>query len=146
MNSVQGITVFALIGSAALVSGCVNHRGNEATNSANVSSEKSATTGKRSRIWSNYQVKEDCSSGIIPTLKVTSAPVHGKIEIVEETVSPEIPADNVRYKCNSRKYKAAVAYYTSEPGFSGTDKVSLYADWRSDQMFTYTTVRIKVSK
>lgn len=90
-------------------------------------------------------MKEDCSGGVVPKMRVTSAPAHGKVEVVGEAVFPDIPKGNVSSKCNSRKYKAAVVYYTSDPAFSGSDKVSLVADWHDDWP-TYTTVHIQVGK
>lgn len=145
MIAIREMAMCALIGSAILLSGCVNYKGPTSTNAANVSALKPAVSGKRTKIWSNFQVKEDCSAGAVPKMRVTSAPAHGKVDVVGEAVFPDIPKDNVRFKCNSRKYRAAVIYYTSDPAFNGSDKVDLVADWH-DGSPTYTTVHIQVSK
>ncbi|UXN61807.1 hypothetical protein [Phyllobacterium zundukense] len=146
MNMRRISTVAVLVTFSVAISACVTHKGPDATNSQYVNVEKIALSGQRTALWRNFQANEDCSPGVVPSMKVTSQPAHGKIDIVVEAFDPKFPKSNIRFKCNSRKYTGPVAYYTSSDGYSGTDKVSLATQFKGMDSPNLTAIVVKVGK
>jgi hypothetical protein len=58
-----------------------------------------------------------------PTIKVAKAPHHGEVSVEEGTALADFGKDDARNVCNGKSVPATVIYYTSEPGFIGTDSV-----------------------
>jgi len=86
---------------------------------------RGAESGVRQKIGSVYAVDLDCSSLTPTSLKVVKSPQHGNLAIENGEEFIEYAKDNVRAPCNGKKAPARVLYYTSEPGFVGTDALAV---------------------
>ncbi|MGD0024306.1 MAG: hypothetical protein ABSC37_06705 [Xanthobacteraceae bacterium] len=73
-------------------------------------------TGKDIQIGVYVNVLADCTSGPLPTIRLSSAPAHGKIVVKRAKAS----ATNFK-QCLAFEVPAFVAMYRSQPAFSGTD-------------------------
>ncbi|MFD2185049.1 hypothetical protein [Rhodoplanes azumiensis] len=76
--------------------------------------------GKDIRIAVYVNVKPDCSSGPMPTIRLVGAPAHGTVTLRKATIK----ATNVR-ECLALEVPGFIALYRSRPGFAGADSVSL---------------------
>lgn len=76
--------------------------------------------GKDIRIAVYVNVKPDCSSGPMPTIRLVGAPAHGTVTVRKATIK----ATNVR-DCLALEVPGFIALYRSRPGFAGADSVSL---------------------
>ena len=65
-------------------------------------------------------VKPDCTSGPLPTIRLAGPPEHGKVAVKRVKVQ----ATNYR-ECLALNVPGYIAFYQSRPGFSGTDLVTL---------------------
>ncbi len=75
----------------------------------------------------------DCTSGNVPNTRITESPKHGKTEIVNEKVfRGDFKGDFA--KCNSTKFPASVAYYTSTPGYIGKDELRSRISFRNGKI------------
>lgn len=86
---------------------------------------RGALSGAKQQIAEFYFVNPDCTSGGYPTLKVAKQPQHGQISIEQGTAYAEFTRDKAFAACNGKKVPATLVYYTSEPGFVGSDEVAL---------------------
>jgi hypothetical protein len=68
----------------------------------------------------------DCSSMGYTSLRVTNAPQHGTVTTRKGKGYPNYGAGPLR-DCNMRKVDGVLAYYTPEPGFTGTDYFTIDA-------------------
>jgi hypothetical protein len=84
---------------------------------------RGALTGQRQILASFYATASDCTSLGYPTLKVAKAPKHGEVSVEQGTALADFEKDDARRVCNGTSVPATVIYYTSEPGFIGTDSV-----------------------
>lgn len=76
--------------------------------------------GKDIRIAVYVNVKPDCSSGPMPTIRLVGAPAHGTVTVRKATIK----ATNVR-DCLALEVPGFIALYRSRPGYAGADSVSL---------------------
>lgn len=74
-----------------------------------------------------YSVNPDCTSIGFTTVRVLEQPKHGKIEIENETGFTNFPARNPRAECNKRRSDGVAVIYEPEPGYTGTNSISLDA-------------------
>jgi hypothetical protein len=84
---------------------------------------RGAISGQRQILASFYATASDCTSLGYPTLKVAKAPKHGEVSVEQGTALADFAKDDARNVCNGRSVPATIIYYTSEPGFIGTDSV-----------------------
>jgi hypothetical protein len=109
----------------ALASCIVVNTNNPAGPAARQAAEKpmirGALSGQRQIIASFYATASDCTSLGYPTLKVAKPPEHGEVSVEQGTALADFGKDDARNICNGRSVPATVIYYTSEPGFIGTD-------------------------
>jgi hypothetical protein len=84
---------------------------------------RGALSGQRQILASFYATASDCTSLGYPTLKVATAPKHGQVSVEQGTALADFEKDDARNVCNGKSVPATVIYYTSEPGFIGTDSV-----------------------
>jgi hypothetical protein len=82
---------------------------------------RGALSGQRQILASFYAAASDCTSLGYPTLKVAKAPKHGEVSVEQGTALADFEKDDARNVCNGKSLPATVIYYTSEPGFIGTD-------------------------
>ena len=72
--------------------------------------------GKDIRVGVYTNVQPDCSSGPLPSIRLSTAPAHGKITVKKGKI------DFTNYKqCLALQVPAYVAFYKSQPDFSGDD-------------------------
>ena len=76
--------------------------------------------GKSIRIGVYVNVKPDCTSGPLPTIRLAGTPEHGKVAVKRVKVQ----ATNYR-QCLALDVPGYIAFYQSQPGFSGSDRVTL---------------------
>jgi hypothetical protein len=123
----------ACAGISLLLASCViinNRTVNERTpeprgeqQAGRTNSIRGAVSGRKQLIETFLAAKPDCTSPGYPTLKVAKAPQHGQVSVEQGTGVAAFPKENPRSACNGQEFPATVVYYTSEPGFTGTDSV-----------------------
>ncbi|RFB93654.1 hypothetical protein B5K11_14175 [Rhizobium leguminosarum bv. trifolii] len=78
-------------------------------------------SGEKTKAGQNWHINVDCSQIDYPAIHVVEQPKHGRLQIVHEPVFP-YDARGERLKCRTIKVGGAVGYYTSEPGYIGSDR------------------------
>jgi len=92
---------------------------------------KVAAAGKPLELYWAASVNPDCSANGTPTIKVTESPSHGRVTINRTGVFATFSAANVRQRCNTRRVAGVKAFYTSQRGYQGPDRVALDVIWPS---------------
>jgi len=85
---------------------------------------RGALSGQKQLIASFYAVASNCTSAGYPTLKLAKPPQHGQVSVEQGTEIATFGRDDPRRPCNGEEFPATTLYYTSEPGFVGTDSVA----------------------
>jgi hypothetical protein len=88
-------------------------------------SQKVAASGVPIVLTQVWSANPDCTSTGNITLRVISAPTHGRVSIVRGKVFPNFPASNPRYHCNARGVMGVKAMYVSRRGYTGHDAAAL---------------------
>jgi hypothetical protein len=78
------------------------------------------SSGKAVRVGVYVNLKPDCTSGPLPSIKLISSPEHGKVTVKQATVN----ATNYK-QCLAVQVPGFVALYQAAPQFSGVDSISL---------------------
>ena len=86
---------------------------------------KVAAAGKPLQLYWATSVNPDCSSAGAVTMKVVQSPSHGRVTISRTGVFPSFSAMNVRQRCNARRVAGVKAFYTSQRGYQGPDRVAI---------------------
>jgi hypothetical protein len=81
-------------------------------------------SAKDIRIGLYLNVKADCSSGPLPSIRLLTPPANGTVKIKRGDVS----ATNYK-QCLALEVPGFVAFYRSKPDFSGVDVVTLEAKY-----------------
>lgn len=76
--------------------------------------------GKAIRVGVYVNVSKDCTSGPLPTIRLSAPPQHGKVTIRQAKVR----ATNYK-QCLALEVPGFVAFYQSRPNFNGVDELSL---------------------
>ena len=76
--------------------------------------------GKDIRVGVYVNVKSDCSSGPLPTIRLVDQPANGKVTVRTANVK----AQNYK-QCLALEVPGYVAFYRSEPTFSGVDSFTI---------------------
>ena len=76
--------------------------------------------GQDIRVGVYVNVRQDCTSGPLPTIRLTTAPAHGKVTVKKAKIN----ATNYR-QCLALEVPGYVAIYKSQPDFSGNDVLIL---------------------
>lgn len=76
--------------------------------------------GKDIRVAVFFTIKQDCSSGPLPTIRLVDKPANGTVTVK----SGKINAKNYK-QCLALEVPAYVAFYKSEPTFSGVDTFTI---------------------
>jgi hypothetical protein len=77
-------------------------------------------SNKEIRVGVYVNLKPDCTSGPLPSIRLISPPEHGKVTVRQARVN----ATNYK-QCLAVQVPGFVAFYQSAPQFSGTDSISL---------------------
>jgi hypothetical protein len=94
--------------------------------------------GKDIRVGVYINVKPDCSSGPLPTIRLVDRPANGNVTVK----SGKINARNYK-QCLALEVPAYIAFYRSEPGFAGVDAFTIevkYQDGRTETQKLSVTV------
>lgn len=94
--------------------------------------------GKNIRVGVYINVKQDCSSGPLPTIRLVDKPANGTVTVT----SAKINAKNYK-QCLALEVPGYVAFYKSEPTFSGIDSFTIevrYPEGRTEMQKLNVTV------
>ena len=94
--------------------------------------------GKDIRVGVYINVKQDCSSGPLPTIRLVDRPANGTVTVK----SAKINAKNYK-QCLALEVPAYVAFYKSEPTFSGIDSFTIeirYPEGRTETQKLNVTI------
>jgi hypothetical protein len=72
--------------------------------------------GEDIRVGVYVNVQQDCTSGPLPTIRLSTAPAHGRVTVKKAKIN----ATNYR-QCLALEVPGYVALYKSQPDFSGSD-------------------------
>jgi hypothetical protein len=93
--------------------------------------------GKDVRVGVYVNVQDDCTSGPLPTIRLSTPPAHGRVMVKKAKVS----ATNFK-QCLALEMMGYVAFYRSQPDFRGNDVFVLEVKFPSGrtemQQFTMT--------
>lgn len=91
----------------------------------------------KTRIGQLLMIEPDCEL-IELTIRITKAPVNGKLEVVEGEAFPYYAKDNPRAKCNDKKvFGASLIFYAPKAGFKGADTASVEVITSRGQSYRY---------
>ena len=76
--------------------------------------------GKAIQIGLYLNIKPDCTSGLLPTIRLSSPPANGKVVVKKANVS----ATNLK-QCLALEVPGLVAFYQSRSDFVGSDTLTL---------------------
>ena len=112
----------AFIAVLPALSGCVSAPiGGAKQNSQTVK----VISGKKTAVGSSSLVKQDCTFASYPYNGVVKPPAHGKLDIEHGTTHPRFAKDSMAYLCSNKAVNGNIIYYTSNPGFVGSDQYTL---------------------
>jgi hypothetical protein len=77
-------------------------------------------TGKDIRVGVYINVRPDCSSGPLPSIRLSTPPEHGAVTVKRANIK----ATNYK-QCLALEVPAFVAFYRSRPDFAGVDVLNL---------------------
>jgi uncharacterized membrane protein len=86
-------------------------------------------SGKDIRIGVYLNIQPDCTSGPLPTIRLSEPPTHGKVVVKKATAS----ATNLK-QCLALQVPAYVALYRSNRNFIGTDLFVLEVKYPNGRM------------
>jgi hypothetical protein len=92
----------------------------EPTQSPMLEREIKGSAGRDIRVLVLTNVRPDCTSGPLPTVRLVTPPANGKITVRRVRLN----ATNVR-QCLSLEIPALVAFYRSAPEFEGSDSITV---------------------
>jgi hypothetical protein len=92
---------------------------------------KVAAAGRPLQLYWATSVNPDCSSAGSVTIKLAEPPSHGRVTISRTGVFPNFSAANARQHCNTRRVAGVKAFYVSQRGYQGPDRVALDVIWPS---------------
>lgn len=83
--------------------------------------ELHAQAGRDAQVGIYVNLRPDCTSGPLPTLRLIVVPAHGTISFKQSSLK----ASNNFKQCPSIEVPAVVAFYRAAAGYSGTDMLEL---------------------
>jgi len=96
-------------------------------------------SGKDIQVGVYVNIRPDCTSGPLPTIRLTGPPAHGKVTVKKATLN----ATNYK-QCLALTAPAYAAFYHSDKDFLGTDTVVLevkYPEGKQETQHIIVTVR-----
>ena len=82
---------------------------------------RGAESGKKQKIYFTTFLNPDCSHIPGGLVKEAPAPAHGHFTTEPGEDFPVYQKENIRSACNGKKMPVFDFFYTSEPGFTGSD-------------------------
>ncbi len=89
-----------------------------------VEREVKAAAGRDARVGVYTDIKQDCTSGPLPAIRLATPPAHGFVNVKRGTLK----ATNIK-QCLATEVPALVALYHGAAEFSGTDEFLLEVTW-----------------
>jgi hypothetical protein len=132
--SQPAVTVFA-IGCALVLSGTAAVA---QTDTAYRSTD--VVAGKQHRLGVYGNVQKDCTSGLLPTVRVVTPPKHGELNVR----SGKLKAGRIT-RCPKLEATAQGIFYKPNPAYKGADEVSYEVKSASGKVESHT-VRITVKE
>ena len=86
---------------------------------------RGAISGEKQKIQFIYFINPDCTSAGLVKISVTEVPAHGSVTTEPLSDFPAFEKENVRFVCNTRRVAGLQVFYQSEPGFVGSDKLTI---------------------
>lgn len=86
---------------------------------------RGAESGQKSRMAMFLGANPDCSSTGYPNVKITTQPQFGQLSIERGEDFPSFKKENPRSECNTQRLPSIRVFYTSNPGYTGTDRFEL---------------------
>ncbi|WFU02636.1 hypothetical protein QA648_02290 [Rhizobium sp. CB3171] len=136
MNTISLISLSAFLGIGLTLSGCV---GTPIDGTKQNQYSHRAISGKKTALGMVASVKRDCTFDAYPYTGIIKQPSHGKVRV-------KYDKDSDAYVCSGKPVEGTTVYYTSDPGFTGTDQFTLrmtvlYANKVSDENLTIQVVK-----
>jgi hypothetical protein len=72
-----------------------------------------------------YSINPDCSSIGFSTVRIIEPPKNGRLTVENGAGFTNFPQGNPRFDCNKRRSDGVVLQYEPNPGFSGTDSLTV---------------------
>jgi hypothetical protein len=143
MKNIALISLRAFIGIGVALSGCVSTPLDGAKQ--NQYSHR-AISGKKTALGMAASVKRDCTFNSYPYTGILKQPSHGKVTFEHGPVRVKYDKDSDVYICSGKPVEGTTVYYTSDPGFTGTDQFTLrmtvlYANKVNDENLTIQVVK-----
>jgi hypothetical protein len=127
----RGNSTFSLCLLSILVPGISN---------AQQTTTASVFSGNEARVLAPNWVNTDCTSGLRPDVRVTSAPSNGSIRLEDIQIAVSRNSGDSRAYCNGKQVDAVGVFYRSNEGFAGQDRVVIDADFKTGVVRRYTAV------
>lgn len=127
-------TKFSVLMLAGLVAGAA-----PAAAQGSASRTETAAPGDSVRILVASNLKDDCSAGAMPELRINTSPKNGVLII--KVGKLKTPAS---HKCPNKEAAVLAAFYQSKDGFSGSDDVAIEVK-KADGKTTTQSVTVNVS-
>jgi hypothetical protein len=144
MKNVSIAYASVLVGIGVLLSGCVGTPIGGTKQGAYVAR---AVSGKKTLVGTSSAVKPDCTFHAYPYNHVVQPASHGKVDIEHGIVKGNFAKDSDAFMCSNKPVQGNMIYYTSNPGFVGTDQFTLrVTTLNSNQRVADENVTIKVLK
>jgi len=86
--------------------------------------ELKAAPGRDLRVGIYTNVRQDCTSGPLPAIRLAAPPAHGAVTVKRGTLK----ATNFK-QCLATEAPAFIAFYRAVPDFRGSDEFALEISW-----------------
>lgn len=104
---------------------------------------RAGLSGQQIRIWGAMMLDPDCTPHGSMTTQIVEPPRHGQAMVSDEPFYPSFLPPNPRAVCDTHKAPGKQVFYTSEPGFKGSDLV-VVQNATSEGMIRKTSIDIEV--
>ena len=84
---------------------------------------RAGLSGQEIRVWGAMMLDPDCSPHGSMATQIVEAPRHGRAAVSDEPFYPSFTPPNPRAACDTKKAPGKQVFYTSEPGFHGSDMI-----------------------
>ena len=88
---------------------------------------RSALSGTRQRVGYYAMRNPDCTMAGLAVVRTEIPPTHGTVVAAEGEGYTNYPQSNQRYACNATKTPLIEVFYTSVPGYRGSDEFVVHA-------------------
>jgi hypothetical protein len=86
--------------------------------------ELKTAPGRDLRVGIYTDIRQDCTSGPLPAIRLATPPAHGAVNVKRGTLK----ATNIK-QCLATEVPAFVAFYRAKPDYRGSDQFVLEISW-----------------